>query len=148
MDNDKSLIKNKGEKSFFKTNLKTRDEVIIEGLKKLGINAVSNDGKALTFAQMLKQIPAGERGKAIRKQLKILNVAQIAGYLYSGLVLGIGIPKLNIYMTNKSEARRKAKLAEKKAMEAELSSQNNLINKESDKTNLKNNLSMQAFLRR
>ena len=148
MDNDKSLIKNKGEKSFFKTNLKTRDEVIIEGLKKLGINAVSNDDKALTFAQMLKQIPAGERGKAIRKQLKILNVAQIAGYLYSGLVLGIGIPKLNIYMTNKSEARRKAKLAEKKAMEAELSSQNNLINKESDKINLKNNLSMQAFLRR
>ena len=38
-------------------------------------------------------------------------MSQLAGYLYSGLVLGVGVPKLNIYMTNKSEARRKARLA-------------------------------------
>ena len=91
---------------------------------------------------------AGEILQKLGYPERTVELAQIAGYLYSGLVLGIGIPKLNIYMTNKSEARRKAKLAEKKAMEAELSSQNNLINKESDKINLKNNLSMQAFLRR
>ena len=119
MDKNKSLIKNPEEKSFFKSKLKTRDEVMIEGLKRLNIDAVSNDGKALTFAQMSKKIPAGEVGKAIRKQLRILNVAQIAGYLYSGLVLGVGIPKLNIYMTNKSEAKRKARLAEAKALNNE-----------------------------
>lgn len=52
----------------------------------------------------------------------------MAGYLYSGLVLGVGIPKLNIYMTNKSEAKRQAKLAQKRAQmsdnERMLSSQN------------------------
>lgn len=52
----------------------------------------------------------------------------MAGYLYSGLVLGVGIPKLNIYMTNKSEAKRQAMLAQKRAQmsdnERMLSSQN------------------------
>ena len=47
--------------------------------------------------------------------MRALSIAQVAGYLYSGLVLGVGIPKLNIYMTNKSEAKRKARLAEEKA---------------------------------
>ena len=115
LDNNKSLIKNVDEKSFFKKKLKTRDEVIIEGLKRLNIPSVSSDGKALSFSQMSKKIPAGEIGKSIRKQLRILNIAQIAGYLYSGIVLGVGIPKLNIYMTNKSEEKRKARLAEQKA---------------------------------
>ena len=115
MDNNKSLIKNVDEKSFFKKKLKTRDEVIIEGLKRLNIPSVSSDGKALSFSQMSKKIPAGEIGKSIRKQLRILNIAQIAGYLYSGIVLGVGIPKLNIYMTNKSEEKRKARLAEQKS---------------------------------
>ena len=115
MDKNKSLLKNPKESSFFKKKLKTRDEVLIEGLKRSNISAVTKDGKALKFSQMMKLLPASETGKAVRRQLKILNLAQIAGYLYSGLVLGIGIPKLNIYMTNKSEAKRKARLAEQKA---------------------------------
>lgn len=118
LDKEKSLLKNPDEKSFFKKKLKTRDEVLVEGLKKANISSVSKDGKALKFSQMLKLLPASETGKAVGRRLKILNLAQVAGYLYSGLVLGIGIPKLNIYMTNKSEAKRKARLAEKKALEA------------------------------
>lgn len=114
MDKDKSLVKNIGEKSFFKTKLKTRDEVMIEGLKRANLSSVSKDGKALKFSEMMKLIPANETGKTIRRQLKILNAAQVAGYLYSGIVLGVGIPKLNIYMTNKSEAKRKARLAVQK----------------------------------
>ena len=55
--------------------------------------------------------------KPTKAKLRALNIAQVAGYLYSGLVLGIGVPKLNIYMTNKSEAKRKAKLAEKEAQQ-------------------------------
>ena len=51
--------------------------------------------------------------------MRILSIAQVAGYLYSGLVLGVGIPKLNIYMTNKSEARRKARLAAEKASQTQ-----------------------------
>lgn len=123
MDSNNSLIKNVDEKSFFKKKLKTRDEVIIEGLKRLNIPAVSTDGKALSFSQMSKKIPAGEIGKGIRKQLRILNIAQIAGYLYSGLVLGVGIPKLNIYMTNKSEAKRKARLEAMKANQTPVNTQ-------------------------
>ena len=118
LDKEKSLLKNPDEKSFFKKKLKTRDEVLVEGLKKANISSVSKDGKALKFSQMLKLLPASETGKAVGRRLKILNLAQVAGYLYSGLVLGIGIPKLNIYMTNKSEAKRKARLAAKKAAEA------------------------------
>ena len=96
---------------------------LVEGLKKANISSVSKDGKALKFSEMLKLLPASETGKAVSRRLKILNLAQVAGYLYSGLVLGIGIPKLNIYMTNKSEAKRKARLAEKKALEAKQMSQ-------------------------
>ena len=33
-------------------------------------------------------------------------MAQLAGYAFAGIVLGVGIPKLNIYMTKKSEQKR------------------------------------------
>ena len=52
------------------------------------------------------------KNHAARKQLRILTVAQLAGYLYSGLVLGVGIPKLNGYLTNKREAKKAAMAAE------------------------------------
>ena len=139
MDNDKSLLKNPKEISFFKKKLKTRDEVLIDGLKRSNISSVTQDGKALKFSQMMKLLPASDTGRAVRRQLKVLNIAQIAGYLYSGLVLGIGIPKLNIYMTNKSEAKRKAKLAEKKALDAQQNVNNNFLS--SSKTNMTNFLS-------
>ncbi len=127
MDKEKSLIKNINEKSFFKKRLKTRDEVMIEGLKSLNLKVTEN-GKALSFSKMSKLIPAGEKGKAIRKQLRILNIAQVAGYLYSGIVLGIGIPKLNIYMTNKSEEKRKAKLAAQKSQAQNVAVDYSLVN--------------------
>lgn len=109
-------------KGFFNKILKapmvTRDEVLHRGLKAAGIDTIEN-GKALTFKQMLSKLNDSKVSSAIRKETKgkmrALSIAQIAGYLYSGLVLGVGIPKLNIYMTNKSEAKRKARLAEEKA---------------------------------
>lgn len=109
-------------KGFFNKILKapmvTRDEVLHRGLKAAGIDAIEN-GKALTFKQMLSKLNDSKVSSAIRKETKgkmrALSIAQVAGYLYSGLVLGVGIPKLNIYMTNKSEAKRKARLAEEKA---------------------------------
>ena len=54
MDKEKSLLKNPKESSFFKKILKTRDEVLVEGLKKANISSVSKDGKALKFSEMLK----------------------------------------------------------------------------------------------
>ena len=56
--------------------------------------------------------------KITKKRLGTLNKAQLAGYAFSGLVLGLGIPNLNIYITNKLEQKRKAKLAEQQAQTA------------------------------
>ena len=50
--------------------------------------------------------------KIAKKRLWTLNKAQLAGYLFSGLVLGLGIPNLNIYITNKLDKKRKAKAAQ------------------------------------
>ena len=117
---DKSLINvgKDGSKNFFKwltnSSLKSRDEVLYSELKKKGIATVKN-GKELPFKELLKLAD-----KPTKAKLRALNIAQIAGYLYSGLVLGVGVPKLNIYMTNKSEAKRKAKLAEKEAQQPKL----------------------------
>lgn len=109
---DKSLINStkSASKNFFswiiKSSLKTRDEVLYEALNKKGIKTVK-DGKAIPFKELI-----GLADKDTKAKLNKLNIAQVIGYLYSGLVLGVGIPKLNIYMTNKSEAKRKAKMAE------------------------------------
>ncbi len=109
-------------KGFFNKIIKapmvSRDEVLYRGLKAAGIDSVEN-GKALSFKQLMKKLSSSQVSEAIRKEtkgkLRALNIAQVAGYLYSGLVLGVGIPKLNIYMTNKSEEKRKAKIAAQKA---------------------------------
>jgi len=103
---DKSLL----HKFKNRTVLKTRDEVLLPALKKHNINLFDESGKVLSFKKMLKmvkQLPETEQ-KALKKQLTALDVSQLSGYLYSGLVLGIAIPKLNIFMTNKAAARRKA----------------------------------------
>ncbi len=108
---DKTLINSTKEtsKNFFKwlvdSSLKTRDEVLYESLKQKGILTV-RDGKAIPFKELIKLADSD-----VKTKLRKLNFCQIIGYVYSALVLGLGITKLNIYMTNKSEARRKAKLA-------------------------------------
>ena len=81
--------------------IKTRDEVLHETL---GKNAFK-DGKALKFNEMMKAI---SNNKEAKKKIRILTLAQLAGYAYSGLVLGVGIPKLNIYLTNRRMAKQKA----------------------------------------
>lgn len=97
-------------KSFFnwllKSELKTRDEVLHTAFKKLGISTIK-DGKALSFGELLKLIP--DNAKYLKTKIRYLNIAQLAGYAYSGIVLGFGIPKLNIAITNSIEAKRKAK---------------------------------------
>jgi len=123
MDKDKSLIKNAGGgiKDFFKWNLLTRDEVLQSRLKKLGVKTVENN-KALTFKDLLKKLNeiasgsgnAAKDAKNIQSQLRKISTAQIAGYAYSCIVLGVLLPKLNIYMTRKSEEKLQAKLAEEK----------------------------------
>ncbi|MBR1424289.1 hypothetical protein IJ579_01860 [bacterium] len=98
---DKTLIKRDGEgmlKWIQNSVLKTRDEVLHAHLGEKAFK----DGKALSFNEMMRAV---KHNKAAKKQLGILTLAQVAGYVYSGLVLGRGIPKLNIYMTKKRLAK-------------------------------------------
>ena len=102
---DKSLIKKDGDgaMNWIKNSvLKSRDEVLHAALGE----KVFKDGKALSFNQMLKELP---KNSAAKKQLRILSIAQLAGYAYSALALGVGIPRLNIFITNKVETAKKAK---------------------------------------
>ena len=91
---------------------KTRDEVIYPALKNAGIPTVK-DGKVLKFKELLAALPKTD--KLTKTKLRYLTIAQLAGYVFSGVVLGAGIPKLNIYMTKKSEEKRKAMLAQQQS---------------------------------
>lgn len=103
---DSSLIKQEkvgGILDWIRTSsLKTRDEVLHSFL---GKDAFKN-GKALGFREMIKAI---QDNPVAKKKLAILTGAQLAGYAYSGLVLGLGIPKLNIYLTGRRMAKQKAR---------------------------------------
>lgn len=101
---DPTLLKRdgKGAMNWIKNSvLKTREEVLHAGLG----DKVFKDGKALSLSEMMKE---AANNKAVKKQLKILTLAQFAGYAYSALALGIGIPRLNIYLTKKRMAKQEA----------------------------------------
>lgn len=86
-----------------KSEIISRDEVLRTEMKKVGTSTIKN-GKAMSFKEMMKVAP-----KMAKTKVKYLNMIQFAGYLYSGLALGIGIPKLNIAITKSIELERKAK---------------------------------------
>lgn len=110
-------------KRAFNATLKTRDEILIETLAKNNIATTKEEGGkvlAKTFKEMMKDLnnlPEATR-KVARKRLGTLNKAQLAGYAFSGLVLGLGIPNLNIFITNTLDKKRKAKLAEEEAKQS------------------------------
>lgn len=100
-----------------KSEIITRDEVLYEAFKKAGRSTLKADGKtAMTFKEMLHEAKSFAP-KAVSK-VKWLGAVQFAGYLWSGLVLGMGIPKLNIAITKSVEAQRKAKEARLKEKQA------------------------------
>ena len=99
-------VKNTGKKGIkyafdwiSKSSVKSFNEVLMPKAKE-----VVKDGKVLPLAQMYKNATP-----AVKKQVKQIAASQIAGYLYSGLVLGVGIAKLNIFITKKMQERKKAK---------------------------------------
>ena len=129
---DKSVVnrtKEVSEQSFFKrvfnSSLKTRDEILIETLAKNGVETVKKDGNKTvtkTFKELMKELdklPEQVR-RTTKKRLGTLNKAQLAGYAFSGLVLGLGIPNLNIYITNKLDQKRKAKAAAEAERQSQL----------------------------
>lgn len=89
------------------SNLVSRHEVLQTALKKAGVSTIKENGKAMNLSEMMKI--AAKSAPDARKKVKYLELIQVIGYLYSGLVLGIGIPKLNIAITKHMEHKRKAK---------------------------------------
>ena len=119
--------------NFLNSSIATHSEVAVKGLKKeTGLKSIIKpNGKAMTFNEIFKALP--KNGQA-RKNLRLLNFAQLGGYIYSAVVLGFGIPHLNIYMTNMSDKRKKAKLALQNAQVPTNRIPNTITNKQIDKT--------------
>lgn len=84
---------------LMKSSVKSFDEVLLPKAKEL-----TKDGKALKFKELLKDADSATKSKIYK-----IAGSQIAGYLYSGIVLGIGIAKLNIFITRKLEEKRNRK---------------------------------------
>lgn len=119
--NDKFIRHNEAENGknwLIKSSIVSREEVLHSAFKKAGISTIKSNGVAMTFREMLKT--AAKYVPEARTKIRYLGFIQLAGYLYSGLVLGIGVPKLNIAITKAVEKKRKAK--------------ENLANKQADET--------------
>ena len=82
----------------------SREEVLRSALKKAGQSTIKADGKAMNLSEMMKL--AKEHAPKALKASKWLNLVQVAGYIYSGLALGIAVPKLNIAITNAINAKQ------------------------------------------
>ena len=60
------------------------------------------NGKAIKFKELYKNADSAVKSKV----LKIAG-SQVLGYLYSGIVLGVGISKLNIAITKHLASKKK-----------------------------------------
>lgn len=111
-----------------KSSIISRDEVLLEAFKKLKLSVVKGE-KALSFKEMFNTMlemskKEVQEGKLTAEEIKIAKMAikkvrwlgaiQFAGYLWSGLALGVGIPKLNIAITKHVQKKKKAEQEAKK----------------------------------
>lgn len=99
---------------------KSHEEILYPALKKAGIKAFDSEGKTLSYGKLMKSLAQKanessasneikEAFKTASSRIKYKNTAQLLGYLYSGVVLGVGIPKLNIAITNHVNKKRALK---------------------------------------
>lgn len=102
----------KGIKWLINSKLTTVEEILHETLKSKGLSSIENN-QAMSIKQMLKKAPEA------KTRIRYLNFVQFLGYLYSGLVLGMGIPKLNIAITKSIEEKRKAKQQAQKSQQTQ-----------------------------
>lgn len=86
-------------------SIKTVDEILQKDLLEKGVKTVTEDGKALSYKELLAKAKQLNMQDSLKK-VKYLNIAQAAGYLYSGVVLGWLIPKLNIKMTELNNRKK------------------------------------------
>lgn len=80
-----------------KSSVRTYDEILLKGAKE-----VVKDGQALKFRELFKNAD-----RLTKIKVGKIALSQIAGYLYSGVILGVGIAKLNIFITGKVTKNKK-----------------------------------------
>lgn len=101
---------------------KTHEEILYPTLKKMGISVLDEKGKQLSFRKLINLMAEKAKTPEVSSEIKTLaketasklkykNYAQLLGYIYSGVVLGVGIPKLNIAITKHYEKKAAAKKA-------------------------------------
>lgn len=91
-----------------KVKVKTHDEILFEELKKHNMPKsmlTSLNGNILDSKQLLKLYY--DKLPNLKARIRGKNIAQLSGYLYSMLVLGILIPKINIAITNHFREKNK-----------------------------------------
>ena len=91
-----------------RVNVKSHDEILFEELKKQKMPMsmlTSVDGKMLSAKELIKKYY--DSLPNLKARIRGKNIAQLSGYLYSAVVLGILIPKLNIAITNHLQEKKK-----------------------------------------
>jgi len=101
---DKAECGNSAIKKILKGSLRSHDEIVDSVL---GSKALDAAGNRLGFKKYFEQLD-----KTTITKLRKLNTAQLIGYVYTGLILGVGIPMLNKYLTERSRAKQQTKTAE------------------------------------
>lgn len=99
-------LKGKRKPRWLGGSVVSREEVLYQGFKNAGLSTIKGKGKnavAKTFREMLKE---AESIPGVKTKIRYLALIQIAGYAWSALALGIGIPKLNIAITNSVERKK------------------------------------------
>ena len=85
-----------GLKWLSQASMKSYDEILLPTVEN-----IAKDGKVLKFTELFKKA-----APEVKTKLFKIAGSQVAGYLYSGLVLGVGIAKLNIFITRKLNEKR------------------------------------------
>lgn len=83
---------------FANSSLKTQNEILLADAKRVNIS-LFKDGKVRPFKEILQDTI--KKSPSTKAKIRGLNIAQLAGLVYSGVVLGWAIPKINIYVTKK-----------------------------------------------
>ena len=110
---EKGNALSKGWKWITRAAEKSHDELIQPLLKKAGISVIDEKGKIKPYRVLIDELyknapkEMADDIKLLQKRIRSKNIAQLLGYAYSGIVLGYGIPKLNIAITKAVNKNKK-----------------------------------------
>lgn len=92
---------------LMKSSVKSFSEILMPNVK----DSVK-DNKVMSLNELYQKA-----GKDLKAKVLAASAAQAAGYLFSGIVLGMGITKLNIFITRKINERKAGSMMNKKINE-------------------------------